>query len=331
MTAPKPPSDRDEQQEQEKWYKRTQYQIPLFVGGIALFGLILGLILDWYIDPQTSTQRKGLVQALGLITAGVAGAVGIFFTWRGQRITQRDQERNQRNTQEQIELTRRSQVDNQKNTQEQLKHTRRGQITERFTQAIEQLGSESLQIRLGGIYSLERTAREDRTYHWPIMEVFSTYVRTRAPRNTEKDIEHAALKPDIQAIMTVIGRRSVHHKEVEYGSIDLHASDLKLAILHEANLSRANLSEANLERADLSLANLRQANLEGTNLEGANLEGADLAGARLWTANPNTPNVSNLTREQLKATSGDVNTQLPPHLKPPTHWDVKIDEQNEGT
>ncbi len=266
MTDPKPPGEGGEQQqeqenaqqEQEKsWYERTRYQILLFAGGIALFGLVLGLILDWYIDPQTSTQKKDLVQALGLITAGVAGAVGIFFTWRGQRLAREAQENNQRNTQEQLRLARQSQTDNQKNTQAQLEQaskeldiTRRGQITERFTQAIDQLGSESLEIRLGAIYSLERTAREDRDYHWPIMEVFSTYVRTHAPRMPEKEDESAGSpKPDIQALLTVIGRRSVYHKEVEYGPIDLHATDLSGANLLEADLSGANLSGANLSNA----------------------------------------------------------------------------------
>ena len=33
-----------------------------------------------------------------------------------------------------------------------------GQITERFTRAIEQLGSDKIAIRLGGIYALERVA-----------------------------------------------------------------------------------------------------------------------------------------------------------------------------
>jgi hypothetical protein len=119
---------------------------------------VLWFVLDSYIDPKTSAQKKDLVQALGFITAGVAGAVGIFFTWRGQRITQRDQERNQKNIQDQLEQLR-----------NELDITRRGQITERFTQAIDQLGSESLEIRLGGIYSLERTAREDRApRHAPV-------------------------------------------------------------------------------------------------------------------------------------------------------------------
>ncbi len=154
MSVPKPPRERDEQQD-EKWYEKTRYQMLLFAGGIALFGLVLVLILDWYIEPETSTQKKDLVQALGLITAGVAGAVGIYFTWRGQRLTRQDQEKNQRNTlaqlknaEEQLRLSRQAQEDNQRNTQEQLERARneldinrQGQITERFTRAIDQLGA----------------------------------------------------------------------------------------------------------------------------------------------------------------------------------------------
>jgi hypothetical protein len=94
MTDSKPPSDSEEWQD-EKWYDRTRYQVLLVVGGIVLFVLVRGWILDWYrwildwyINPHTSGQKKDLVQTLGLLTAGVAGAVGIFFTGRGQRITQ---------------------------------------------------------------------------------------------------------------------------------------------------------------------------------------------------------------------------------------------------
>jgi hypothetical protein len=88
MTDPKPPSDPNEQQI-KKWYERSWAQILLFAGGIAFFGLVLGM-LTGYIDPKTSTVRYP-VQALGLITAGLlAGAVGILFSWpgswRGQRL-----------------------------------------------------------------------------------------------------------------------------------------------------------------------------------------------------------------------------------------------------
>jgi hypothetical protein len=245
MTDSKPIEDRDEN-EQEEWHERTRNQILMFAVGIVLFGLVLGLILDWYIDPQTSTQKKDLVQALGLITAGVAGAVVIFFTWRGQ-------ERNQRNTQEQFRLTRQSQEENQKSTQAQLENaqeelrlTRQGQMTERFTQAIEQIGSEKLEIKLGGIYSLERTAHEEKNYHWPVMEVLTSYVRRHAARKPDKELrENAATpEPDIQAILDVIGRRSAYYridKKVEYGTIELNNTDLQGANLQEAHLEGANL------------------------------------------------------------------------------------------
>jgi len=59
MSDPKPPSEGDEQQEQEKWYERTRYQILLFLGGILGFVLVVGFLLDWYIDPQGSAQKKG--------------------------------------------------------------------------------------------------------------------------------------------------------------------------------------------------------------------------------------------------------------------------------
>jgi hypothetical protein len=106
-------------------------------------------------------------------------SVGIFFTWRGQ-------ERNQKNTQEQLRLSRRSQEQNQQSTQAQLENaqkelrlTRQGQITERFTRAIEQRGSEKLEIRLGSIYALEQIDKEspERAYHGTVMEVLTAYVR----------------------------------------------------------------------------------------------------------------------------------------------------------
>jgi Pentapeptide repeats (8 copies) len=245
-----PSSERDEEQEHEKWYERTWYQILLFAVGIVLFVLFVGFVLNWYIDPQKASQRKDLAQALGLITAGVAGAVGIFFTWRGQRITREAQE------------------DNQKNTQEQLKQSRRGQITERFTQAIEQLGAteegeKNLPLRLGGIYSLERTAREDRDYHWSIMEVLTTYIRTDAGWWEGKDWREDLGKPDIQAILTVIGRRSVYHRDVEYGPIDLHHTNLPDVDLAGANLSGANLSTANLSRKRTSGERISQERTSG--------------------------------------------------------------------
>src|SRR5919202_1641630 len=113
-------------------------------------------------DPPTA--KKDLFQALGLMMAGVAGAIGVYFTWRNLSQTRQSTERT-------------------------LWLTEQGQITERFTRAIDQLGASDdktgepkLEIRLGGIYALERIARDspERDYS-TVMEVLTAYARENAP------------------------------------------------------------------------------------------------------------------------------------------------------
>jgi Pentapeptide repeats (8 copies) len=278
-------------------------------GLYLLFGLLLWALLDWYIDPQNASQKKDLVQALALIMAGVAGAISIYFTWRSQR------------------LTREGQKNAQENTQEQLRLIEQGQITERFTRAVDQLGARDengnplLEIRLGGIYALERIAKEspERAYHGTVMEVLTAYVRTNAPWHPEQSstrtpalpeatkahngAEQSALQlpptppADIRAILNVLRRREEgrvpekHRVHLDLQRTYLHQADLfKLNLsesqLFEANLSgafllQADLSGANLQRADLSEANLSEANLSEANLFRANLQRAYLSKAKL--------------------------------------------------
>jgi hypothetical protein len=58
---------------------------------------------------------------------------------------------------------------------------RHGQITERFTRAIDQLGNESLDVRLGVIYALERIAKDSRHDHPQVVEILTAYIREHAP------------------------------------------------------------------------------------------------------------------------------------------------------
>jgi hypothetical protein len=43
---------------------------------------------------------------------------------------------------------------------------RQRRITEGFSKAVEQLGSDKLEVRLGGIYSLERISKESPDDYW---------------------------------------------------------------------------------------------------------------------------------------------------------------------
>jgi hypothetical protein len=59
--------------------------------------------------------------------------------------------------------------------------SRESQVTDRYTKAIEQLGSSELDIRIGGIYALERIARDSARDHPVVMEVLQTFVREHSP------------------------------------------------------------------------------------------------------------------------------------------------------
>lgn len=117
------------------------------------------------------------------------------------------------------------------------------QITERFTRAVDQLGSVNPEIRLGGIYSLARIAKESEKDHWPVVEILTGYIRTRAPRteggrNDEESFPEAAgLKAsqstlknsppvDIQAALTVLGQRSDIYLRGEPRCLDLSGTNL---------------------------------------------------------------------------------------------------------
>src|SRR5215813_6013516 len=96
--------------------------------------------------------------------------------------------------------------------------TEQGQVTDRYSKAIEQLGSDKLDVRIGGIYALERVARDSPRDHPTVMDVLAAFVREHSreqwPR-AEPGAEppRRATRPDVQAAVTVIGRRNRQHDQ----------------------------------------------------------------------------------------------------------------------
>jgi hypothetical protein len=176
-------------------------------------------------------------------------------------------------------------------TYRQLQISREGQVTERFNTAIGHLGKagdDNMDVRLGAIYALERIAKTSEGDREAIAEILTAYVRIHAAQSHRqwRDWRPSALAstdnrlpglraraPDVQAVMTVLGRRVVPPGESD--PLLLTHVDLREAGLIGANLERADLRGANLEGADLRGANLRHAHLEGANLGRAHLETPD--------------------------------------------------------
>jgi hypothetical protein len=262
-----------------------------FLGVLVLFAIVVGVLLaflNWYIAPSGAAQKQEVVATSAQILGGTALLLGLYLTWRTLQVN------------------------------------RQGQITERFTRAIDQLGATDneanklFEIRLGGIYALERIAKESEEDYWPIMEVLTAYVRQNASLKSEKEsleeIEGGSVEdvrdpaPDIQAIMTVIRRRPRSRGHGEPEGLDLREANLSGANLWKALLSRAVLFDVDLSRVNLFRVDLTQALLVEANLWKALLSEADLSGANLTRAD--------LSGADLSGAVGSDKVRRPEHATP---------------
>jgi uncharacterized protein YjbI with pentapeptide repeats len=174
--------------------------------------------------------------------------------------------------------------------------SREGQVTDRYTKAIEQLGSEKLDVRIGGIYALERVARDSVKDHPTVIEVLAAFIREHSreawqPSEPKSQDTERATRPDVQAAVTVIGRRNRRNdrQSPDLSKSDLGGADLYQAYLAEVNfasadLTLANLARANLTRAFLPRTILNKATLDHVSLKDTCLINADLTGASLYHA-----------------------------------------------
>jgi uncharacterized protein YjbI with pentapeptide repeats len=182
-------------------------------------------------------------------------------------------------------------------------------ISNQVSKGFEQLASDKLTMRLGGIYALEGVMNGSAEYHQAVLEALCAFVRDdtigmivndtarqdrrpgpksarRSPSSSEQT-NKADRGPaiDIQAALTVIGRRADGPGEVKLVRASLSDAFLRDANLHGADLNGANLRDTSLNRANLNDADLRDANLNGAKLQVASLNRASLNDADLGDAN----------------------------------------------
>ncbi|WP_158851664.1 pentapeptide repeat-containing protein [Saccharothrix deserti] len=204
-------------------------------------------------------------------------------------------------------------------TQEQLDLARAALVSDRFTKAVEHLGNDKMDIRLGAVLELERVARDSADDQEAIGSLLAAFVRRARPLNGPCSDDLSLGHTDVSAALRVLTTASVgpvtdlsltclsgadlrradlsgaklngadltdprpagaNLNDAKLGEAKLRDTDLRYAFLLRADLTRADLSAA-----DLRNAQLRDADLTGANLQRAKLTGADLTGARLTGAN----------------------------------------------
>jgi len=170
--------------------------IVLVVGGLlALLWLTVdtGGTLPERAQSQLELVRIGLTIALG-----GGGLFGLYLAWRRQRSTEIGLAQKQ---QDQIDVARAYELQRETFETTRLHQERVAAATERdaearritdlYTKAVEQLGSDKAPVRLGGLYALERLAQDHVEQRQTIVNVLCAYLRMpfTPPNDAEEEME----------------------------------------------------------------------------------------------------------------------------------------------
>jgi hypothetical protein len=238
--------------------RRAGWAIAGIVGlaGVVAYGVALWRAPGWMHAPTPQDRYNARVLVIS-VGGAIVVLVGLLYTARNYRLS------------------------------------RRGQVTDRFTVALERLGSTELYVRIGGVHALEHVMRDSAEHYNDVIEVLTAFIRDRTPRRgrqvwhpvtgsvPDPDLPPEPM-PDVKAALTALGNRP---DRPERQRIDLAGRHLVGAQLNGANLTWANLDGADLTRAYLDGADLTRAYLGGADLTDAHLISADLTRAYLGGTN----------------------------------------------
>jgi hypothetical protein len=244
--------------------------------GIAVAVFVVGTAFLWWWVPKWQMRsvttgdpkaradiednfRKTIGQAFG----GIAVLISAWAAYYG---TQQTLRANQAQSEATLWVDRAKAEQADKAAHDQL-------VSQQVAKGFELLGQkgddkdDKMILRLGGIYALEGVMNDKKSdqYRVPVLEALCAFVR-EGTRGKTVNREPAS---DIQATLTVIGRRVPGE-----GRVDLTWARIPGATLIEANLINADLIDTNLSGADLTGAKLTGADLTGAKLTGAKLTGA---------------------------------------------------------
>ncbi|MEU6378829.1 pentapeptide repeat-containing protein [Streptomyces sp. NPDC046909] len=259
------------------------------VAGLAVLGAVFvvlpGVVVDHDLAGASvaaqdrlkavNDVRTTLLQMVG----GLVVLFGAYATWRQLRVSQ-----------------------------DGLRATQEGYVTDRFSRAVDQLGSDKLDVRIGGLHALWRIAEQSARDREAVISIQAAYLRTHLPwppTGPESPAADAAVNDvdpletraaDAQVALTALGVLCRHREQswVNLSITDLRRADcdglwlpevnfdracMEVAGLYHANLTQASLVSVNLRHADLTTAILRRARCVLADLRAAKLVETDLCDA----------------------------------------------------
>ncbi|MGX7827122.1 pentapeptide repeat-containing protein [Actinokineospora sp. 24-640] len=189
--------------------------IAWVAAGIATATLALVVVLWWagtsgldgekLVTARFDALRTGL--SIGL---GGGGLFALYLAWRRQHSTEIGLAQKQ---QDQADVARA--YDLQRETAEATQRDAEARrITELYTKAVEQLGSDKAPVRLGGLYALERLAQDHVEQRQTIVNVLCAYLRMPYTLPGDPPETDAVTDPDLRKELTAEHRDGTQEREV---------------------------------------------------------------------------------------------------------------------
>jgi hypothetical protein len=250
------------------WDKRQDFVV---ITGCFVLSLLSVMLLDLWNDANSFQAKRDFldsaVKTIGTVST-IVGAIILYQRFKDDR--------------------KKFEYEKQKDEKQKL--------AQDFSKAVEQLGNkDSLHVRIGGIYTLERIAQNHPDAHWTVMEVLTSFIRSFDP---EKFIAMEGLgegdpsdiitvPPDIQAAFTVVGRRNIEKdkNQINLSGAFLVGVDVSGLNFSHVNLSRANLKNSKFSNISFCKANLKKSRFTQAHIHDVNFKGSDLKDASFYKAN----------------------------------------------
>ena len=216
---------------------RTMVWAGVVLGGL---GVVLAVWLLWAYGGGSAadTARLDAIKTAGTVVVGTGGAAALWLAARRQQsaeIALRQKDLDQEH-QERVAAIAQDDAAEQR-------------VTDLYTKAVEQLGSDKAPVRLGGMYALERLAQNVPEHRQTIVHVLCAYLRMPYPQPGEDPTESERREQERQVRTTaqrILAAHLVPGRETFWPDIDL---DLTGATLHDLDLSLCRVRTALFRKA----------------------------------------------------------------------------------
>ena len=185
------------------WWVAALILVPVVLGSTLSVALLLVLV-----DAATVADQIELIKTGLAVGAGTGGAVALVLAGRRQWSTERSADDARHDATER-------------------------RITDLYSKAADQLGSENAAVRLAGIYSLERLAQDNPALRQTVVNLLCAYLRMPSETPSEQEIE---VRRAAQRVF--FAHLRVDGADRFWPDIDL---DLTGAVLHYFDLQGARL------------------------------------------------------------------------------------------